>query len=90
MPMERIISFCGGKTTEINKLINAYKDMVDYYFPEAYKEEMDPDPREFSKFAELQNRSIINSLLTHQLYKYRYRREGIIHSFRCNSSRSWR
>lgn len=69
MPMERIISFCGGKTTEINKLINAYMDMVAYYFPEADKEEIDPDPREFSKFAELQNRSITDALLAHQFTK---------------------
>lgn len=69
MPMERIISFCGGKTSEINKLINAYMDMISYYFPEADKAEIDPDPREFSKFAELQNRSITDSLLAHQFTK---------------------
>lgn len=69
MPMERIISFCGGKTSEINKLINAYMDMISYYFPEADKAEIDPDPREFSKFAELQNRSISDSLLAHQFTK---------------------
>jgi len=69
MPMERIISFCGGKTTEINRLINAYMDMVSYYFPEAEKEEIDPDPREFSKFSELQNRSITDSLLAHKYTK---------------------
>lgn len=69
MPIERIISFCGGKTAEINKLINAYMDMMAYYFPEVDKAEMDPDPREFSKFAELQNRSITDALLAHQFTK---------------------
>lgn len=69
MPMERIISFCGGKTSEINKLINAYVDMIKYYFPVVDKEGLDPDPREFSKFAELQNRSITDALLSHKFTK---------------------
>lgn len=69
MPLERIISFCGGKTSEINKLINAYMDMTKYYFPEADAEEIDPDPREFSKFSELQNKSITDALLAHQFTK---------------------
>lgn len=64
--MNTIISFCGGKKTEIIKLIDAYTDMITYYFPAAQKAEMDPDPSDFSKFAELQNRSIKQSLLNHK------------------------
>ncbi len=66
LPMNTIISFCGGKKSEIIKLIDAYTDMMTYYFPAAQKAEMDPDPSDFSKFAELQNRSIKQSLLNHK------------------------
>lgn len=69
LPMATIISFCGGKTAEINKLINAYVDMEKYYFPAADEVGDDPNPREFSKFAELQNRSIIDALMAHQFTK---------------------
>ncbi len=69
LPMATIISFCGGKSSEINKLINAYKDMTQFYFPEAASNEMDPDPRDFSKFVELQNFSIQQSLLDHKYKK---------------------
>lgn len=70
MPMSMIISFCGGKQNEINKLIDAYNDMVKFYFPIVVEMGMDPDPREFSKFSELQNRSIKDALAIH-----RYTRE---------------
>ena len=66
LPMNMIISFCGGKQAEIQKLINAYTSMTTYYFPVAQKNEMDPDPREFSKFAELQNSTIKQALLVHK------------------------
>lgn len=69
MPMNMIISFCGGKSSEIKKLIDAYTDMVTYYFPAAKEAEMDPDPREFSKFAELQNGSVCQALLVHKYSK---------------------
>ena len=65
LPMSMIISFCGGKSTEIQKLIDAYADMTKYYFKKADDAGIDPDPREFSKFAELQNRSIKEALHAH-------------------------
>lgn len=65
MPMATIISFCGGKKAEIIKLIDAYTDMTTFYFPVAKECEMDPDPREFSKFSELQNTSVKQSLVIH-------------------------
>lgn len=65
LPMSMIISFCGGKSAEIRKLIDAYTDMTQYYFPKAEEAGIDPDPREFSKFAELQNRSIKEALVVH-------------------------
>lgn len=69
LPMSMIISFCGGKKTEIQKLIDAYSDMIKYYFPAAEENEMDPDPREFSKFAELQNTSVAQALMVHKYTK---------------------
>lgn len=65
LPMSMIISFCGGKGTEIRKLIDAYTDMMKHYFKRAQVAGIDPDPREFSKFAELQNRSIKEALTIH-------------------------
>ena len=65
LPMSMIISFCGGKSTEIRKLIDAYTDMTKYYFKKADEAGIDPDPREFSKFVELQNRSIKEALVVH-------------------------
>lgn len=69
LPMATIISFCGGKRTEIIKLIDAYTDMTKFYFPETEKYEMDPDPRDFSKFSELQNRSVQQALEMHRYSK---------------------
>lgn len=65
LPMATIISFCGGKKTEIIKLIGAYTDMTQFYFSVAEQYEMDPDPREFSKFSELQNMSVQQALAVH-------------------------
>lgn len=65
LPMSMIISFCGGKSSEIRKLIDAYTDMTKHYFKKAAEAGIDPDPREFSKFAELQNRSIREALFAH-------------------------
>lgn len=65
MPMSMIISFCGGKSSEIAKYIQAYSDMMKYYWNQMLDNEEDPEPKEFSKFVELQNRSIKDSLIAH-------------------------
>lgn len=62
LPMEMIISFCGGKKSEIIKLISAYTDMQLYYLPVVNANGYDHDHKDFSKFAELQNKSIIDAL----------------------------
>ena len=69
LPMAMIESYCGGKRTEIRKLIDGYVDMITYYFKKADECNIDPDPREFSKFAELQNKSIQDALLVHHFTK---------------------
>lgn len=65
LSMNTIISYCGGKGSEIRKLIDAYVDMTSYYFPRAYELGVDPDPREFSKFAEYQSKSVREALAVH-------------------------
>ena len=55
--------FCGGKKNEINRLVSAYRDMQQFYVPKVKEYGYDIDYKDFSKFAELQNRSIIDSLI---------------------------
>lgn len=62
LPMSQVIDFCGGKKSEIIKLINAYKDMEKYYRPLLDADD-EFDQRDFSKFLELQNGSIKEALL---------------------------
>lgn len=54
MPMNSIIALCGGKKKDITKAIEAYKHMLMYYEPEVKAQGMDPDIKEYSKFAEYQ------------------------------------
>lgn len=58
LPMHTIISMCGGNTSEINKLINAYKLMETSYRQYITENGLDFDPREFSKFGEYQRKTI--------------------------------
>ena len=62
LPMNQIIDFCGGKTTEIMKFIHAYQDMEKYYRPQLEAGD-EFDQREFSKFFELQNTSVKEAVL---------------------------
>jgi hypothetical protein len=63
LPMSNIISMCGGNSSEINKLISAYRDMQLYYAKAIQDNGDDFDIRQFSKFVELQ-RSTITFALT--------------------------
>lgn len=69
LPMNTIISYCGGKTAEVRKFIDAYKDMQKYYAPLVTSTNSEVDPREFSKFVELQNSSITKALLRNHFTK---------------------
>lgn len=62
MPISQIISFCGGKTNEIKRFIDAYNDMEKYYRTNL-DDDSEFDQREFSKFFELQNRGIKDALV---------------------------
>lgn len=50
------------KKNEILKLVAAYQDMQKFYIPKAKELEYDIDYKDFSKFAELQNKGIIDCL----------------------------
>ena len=63
LPMSTIISYCGGKRGEILKLIESYDTIQKYYIPKVKEMGLDVDIREFSKFAEYQNKSIKEALL---------------------------
>lgn len=69
LPMSQIISFCGGKAQEIKKLVSAYQDIEQYYKPMAAELDYDFEYKDFSKFVELQNQRIINSLTKHKYTK---------------------
>lgn len=71
LPLATIISFCGGKKNEIMKLVSAYRDMQEYYLP-ALNEDPDGaefDAKDFSKYSELQNKSIIDALTMNHFTK---------------------
>ena len=69
LPMSQIVSFCGGKASEVKKLVDAYQDIEQYYKPMAAKLDYDFEYKDFSKFVELQNQRIINSLTRHHFSK---------------------
>ena len=62
LPMSQIISLCGGKSNEITKSIDAYKCMEGAYRKYVEDNELDFEPREFSKFMEYQNPRIKNAV----------------------------
>lgn len=64
LPLSSIISMCGGNTSEINKLISAYRDMQLYYKKAIEEKGDDFVIRDFSKFVELQRSTIIFALTT--------------------------
>ncbi len=69
MPLSMIISYCGGKAGEINTYIDAYSDMQKYYAPLAESEGYQFNPQDFSKFAELQKKMILQALAIHNYTK---------------------
>ncbi len=63
LPMNAIISMCGGNKSAIEKSIEAYVYMERFYRPYvAKKSDIEYDTRNFSKFLEYQNGTIKNSL----------------------------
>lgn len=63
LPMNTIISMCGGRKSEIEKSIEAFLYMERYYRRYVEKKpDYDYDTRNFSKFMEYQNSSVKNAI----------------------------
>ena len=69
LPMNQIVSFCGGNTNEVLKMINAYIDMEKYYRTQLSADDVF-DPRKFSAFVELQNKSVIDALFINKFSEF--------------------
>lgn len=67
LPMNVIISYCGGKTSEVNNMIAAYIDMEKYYRPLCTDDLF--NHKNYSAFIELQRKNIIDSLIGHKFTK---------------------
>lgn len=68
LTIDQIVSFCGGKKTEIIDYISAFNDMESFYRP-ILDSDSDFDPTRFSAFVELQRPRITESLLKHKFNK---------------------
>lgn len=62
LPMSTIISYCGGKSNEIEKSIAAYQDMEEYYRPNLDGDDF--NQKEFSKFLEMEKGSVKHAILS--------------------------
>ena len=67
LTINEIVSYCGGKATEVRKMISAYEDMKNYYVPLLNGEDI--DHKKFSAFVELQNKKIIDAIQYNQFNK---------------------
>lgn len=68
LPMDVIVSFCGGKAAEVKNMIEAYIDMEKYYRP-LCDDDMQFNHKKYSAFIELQGKRIIDSLVYHKYSK---------------------
>lgn len=68
LTLNEIVDFCGGKTTEVKKMINAYRDMQEYFVPLLAQGEQIPH-KKFSAFMELQNKSVLDAIKYNQYTK---------------------
>ena len=62
MPMEELVSYCGGSKNDVLQSINAYVDMENHYRPVIDDVDGAFDPSRFSAFVELQKPGIKQAL----------------------------
>lgn len=67
LSINEIISYCGGKATEVKKMVQAYEDMTKYFVPLLNGEEI--PHKKFSAFIELQNRKVLDAILYNNFTK---------------------
>lgn len=68
LPLNLIISFCGGKANEIQNMISAYNDIEKYYRP-LCDDDSAFDHKKFSAFVELQRKNITDSIFLNKYSK---------------------
>ena len=70
MPMNALISFCGGssKASEIKNMIAAYNDMESFYRPLCDDDTMF-DPKRFQYFVEMQRKFVLDSIISNGFTK---------------------
>ncbi|MCZ6803636.1 MAG: hypothetical protein O7D86_06840 [Proteobacteria bacterium] len=61
---EELVDFCGGNSTKVRRLINAYKEMMEFYKPLVNDDEFETD--KFSIFLESQAQNIRKTLQEHK------------------------
>ena len=62
MPFSQLVDFCGGAKREVEKYIQAYNDMEEFYRP-ILDSDQDFDPTRFSAYVELQNPRINEAIV---------------------------
>lgn len=62
MPFSRLVDYCGGRRSDVERFIAAYEDMEDYYRPVVESESEEFDVTRFSGFVELQKQSVKQSV----------------------------
>lgn len=67
LPMNVIISYCGGKASEVKNMIEAYIDMEKYYRPLCTDDFF--NHKNYSAFIEIQRKAIVDSLAGHKYGK---------------------
>lgn len=63
MPMNALVDYCGGRRQEVERYIQAYSDMEEYY--RAIAGDEDFDPTRFSAFVEFQRRNVVQAVMAH-------------------------
>lgn len=62
-PLNELVPFCGGRATEVVSMIEAYKDMENYYRPLTEERGVQFNPKKYSAFREFQNRNILDAVV---------------------------
>ncbi|MCQ2752514.1 MAG: ParB N-terminal domain-containing protein [Coriobacteriales bacterium] len=61
-PLNQLVSFCGGKASDVTAMIDAYKDMEEYYRPIINEMGIDFNAKKYSAFREAQNKNVADAI----------------------------
>lgn len=62
MTLDELVPYCGGKASDVKSMIDAYKDVEEYYRPVLLEKGMLFHPKKFSAFRELQNKTVQDAI----------------------------